>query len=183
MTTYYCFTGSPVGRLLLVGNHQGLLKINFQDGPTPMLPESAWRKDAAFFMTAIIQLNEYFSGQRKKFSLRLNLDGSDFQKQVLGLISRIPYSETVSYKDIARACGKPKSIHAVGIAISRNPFPIILPCHRTMHKSNKSSNFVGGKKFKETLLNLELGKCKDVDFKNNPSKENPLKKNPVKVSA
>ena len=65
MTIQYCFTDSPVGRLLLVGNHQGLLKINFQDGHTPMLPESNWRKDAAFFMTAIIQLNEYFSGKRK----------------------------------------------------------------------------------------------------------------------
>lgn len=183
MTIHYCFTDSPAGRLLLVGNHQGLLKINFQDGPTPMLPEPSWRKDAAFFMTAIIQLNEYFSGQRKKFSLRLNLNGSDFQKQVLDLISRIPYGETVSFSDIARACGKPRSIRAVGIAISRNPFPIILPCHRTKHISNKSSYYIGGKKCKEKLLNLELENCKNLNLQKESSKNSINEVDNIKVSA
>jgi methylated-DNA-[protein]-cysteine S-methyltransferase len=181
MTIQYCFTDSPVGRLLLVGNHQGLLKINFQDGHTPMLPESNWRKDAAFFMTAIIQLNEYFSGKRKKFSIRLNMDVTDFQKQVLALTSRIPYGEIVSYSDIAKACGKPKSIRAVGIAISKNPFPILIPCHRTEHVTKKTSDFVGGEKYKAILLDLEKGTNKDFDEVS--SRKIPLEVKAVKFSA
>ena len=158
MTIHYCYTDSPFGKLLLVGDFQGLSHVNFQDGSAPLLPEAHWRKDAAFFVNAIVQLKEYFAGERLRFSLRLNPKGSDFQRQVLEVVSRIPYGETASYSDIARMVGKPKSVRAVGTSNRNNPLPIIIPCHRVIGSNGKLTGFSGGAEFKQWLLDLEAGK-------------------------
>ncbi len=158
MTIHYCYTDSPFGKLLLVGDFQGLSHVNFQEGSTPILPEAHWRKDAAFFVNAIMQLKEYFAGDRLKFSLRLNPKGSDFQRKVLEVVSRIPYGETASYSDIARMVGKPKAVRAVGTSNRNNPIPIIVPCHRVIGSNGKLTGFSGGVEFKQWLLDLEAGK-------------------------
>lgn len=158
MTTHYCYTDSPFGKLLLVGDFQGLSLINFQDGEAPMLPESDWRKDAAFFVNAILQLKEYYVGNRQRFSLRLNPKGSEFQREVLAAVARIPYGETASYADIARIVGKPKSARAVGTANRNNPLPIMVPCHRVMGANGKMTGSVGGIEVKQYLLDLEAGR-------------------------
>lgn len=158
MTIHYCYTDSPFGKLLLVGDFQGLSHVNFQDGSAPILPEAHWRKDAAFFVNAIMQLKEYFAGERLKFSLRLNPKGSDFQRQVLEVVARIPYGETTSYSDIARMVGKPKAVRAVGTSNRNNPIPIIVPCHRVIGSNGKLTGFSGGVECKQWLLNLEAGK-------------------------
>lgn len=157
MTTQYCYTDSPLGKLLLVGDFHGLSVINFQSGPKPLLPESCWRKDAAFFVNAILQLDEYFTGQRQRFSLRINPQGSDFQRQVLAAVARIPYGQTASYKDIARIVRKPKSTRAVGSANRNNPLPIVIPCHRVLGANGKLTGFAGGIATKQWLLDLERG--------------------------
>ena len=162
MTTHYCYTDSPFGKLLLVGDFQGLSHVNFQDGSAPMLPEAEWRKDAAFFVNAIVQLKEYFAGERVRFSLRLNPKGSDFQRQVLEVVSRIPYGETSSYGDIARMVGKPKASRAVGTCNRTNPIPIMIPCHRVVGSNGKLTGFSGGIEFKQWLLDLEAGKLEEV---------------------
>lgn len=163
MTTHYCYTDSPFGKLLLVGDFQGLSHVNFQDGSAPMLPEAEWRKDAAFFVNAIVQLKEYFAGERVRFSLRLNPKGSDFQRQVLEVVSRIPYGETSSYGDIARMVGKPKAARAVGTCNRTNPIPIMIPCHRVVGSNGKLTGFSGGVEFKRWLLDLEAGMHEAVD--------------------
>lgn len=155
MTIHYCYTDSPLGRLLLAGDFQGLSLINFQDGSMPALPEKHWRKDAAFFVTAIIQLQEYFAGQRQCFSLRLNPSGSEFQLSVLEVVARIPYGETASYADVARIVGKPKAVRAVGSANRNNPLPIVIPCHRVIGSNGRLTGFNGGLEAKEWLLDLE----------------------------
>jgi len=162
MTTHYCYTDSPFGKLLLVGDFQGLSHVNFQDGSAPMLPEAEWRKDAAFFVNAIVQLKEYFAGKRVRFSLRLNPQGSEFQRQVLEVVSRIPYGETSSYADIARMVGKPKASRAVGTCNRTNPIPIMIPCHRVVGSNGKLTGFSGGIEFKQWLLDLEAGKFEEV---------------------
>ena len=162
MTTHYCYTDSPFGKLLLVGDFQGLSLINFQDGIAPVLPEAHWRKDAAFFVNAIVQLKEYYAGKRQRFSLRLNPSGSEFQRQVLAIVARIPYGETASYADIARMVGKPKSVRAVGAANRTNPIPIMIPCHRVIGTNGKLTSFNGGIERKQWMLDLEAGRL-DAD--------------------
>lgn len=157
MQMYYCYTDSPVGKLLLAGDFHGLKLLNFQNGPAPILPESSWRKDAAYFVNAIMQLQEYFAGQREKFALRLNPDGTDFQRAVLDAVSRIPYGETATYADIARLIKNPKSTRAVGAANGRNPLPIFIPCHRVIGSNGKLTGFNGGIERKSILLALERG--------------------------
>ncbi len=157
MTTHYCYTESPLGRILLVGDFQGLSRLNIQDGPSPLLPEMHWRKDGAFFMTVIIQLNEYFAGNRQQFKLRLNPIGSEFQRQILMSVARIPFGETASYSDIARAVGKPKAVRSIASAMKKNTLPIILPCHRVVSRSGKPSGYNGGASAREWLMNLESG--------------------------
>ncbi len=155
MTIHYCYTDTEFGRLLLAGDFQGLSLINFVDGPEPALPESNWRKDAAFFVNAIVQLNEYFQGKRQRFSLRLNPRGTDFQREVLAAVARIPYGSTASYKDIARIVGKAKSVRAVAAANRANPIPIMIPCHRVIGSNGKITGFTGGIELKQRLLDLE----------------------------
>ena len=139
MTTHYCYTESPLGRILLVGDFQGLSRLNIQEGPAP-LPRNTLAQDGAFFMTAIIQLNEYFAGDRQQFNLRLNPEGSEFQRLILSSVARIPYGETASYSDIARAVGKPKAVKSIASAMKNNNLPIILPCHRVVSRSGKQSD-------------------------------------------
>jgi O-6-methylguanine DNA methyltransferase len=90
--------------------------------------------------------------------LRLNPKGSDFQRQVLEVVARIPYGETTSYSDIARMVGKPKAVRAVGTSNRNNPIPIIVPCHRVIGSNGKLTGFSGGVECKQWLLNLEAGK-------------------------
>ena len=159
MTKHYCYTDTPLGKILLAGDFQGLSLINFQDGPAPVLPEKHWRKDAAYFVQAIIQLQEYFAGKRQRFSLRLNPSGTEFQLKVLEVVARIPYGETASYADIARIVGKPKAVRAVGAANRTNPLPIVVPCHRVVGSNGRLTGFNGGLEAKQWLLELEGLNC------------------------
>ncbi|NND38605.1 MAG: methylated-DNA--[protein]-cysteine S-methyltransferase, partial [Pseudomonadales bacterium] len=126
-----------------------------QDGPEPMFPERGWRKDAAYFVNAIVQLNEYFAGQRTRFALRLNPEATEFQLRVLETLARIPYGQTASYADIARLLKKPRAVRAVGAANRKNPLPIMLPCHRVIGSDGSLTGFIGGLERKKWLINLE----------------------------
>ena len=135
MQIHYCYTDSPLGKLLLAGDYNGLCYLGFQEGPEPIFPEASWRRDAAYFVNAILQLKEYFTGQRRRFSLRLHPSGSDFQLSVLEAVARVPYGDTASYSDIARLLNNPRAVRAVGSANRKNPLPIIIPCHRIVSQS------------------------------------------------
>jgi len=161
MQVHYCYTDSPVGKLLLAGDYNGLMCLGFQQGPEPILPELNWRKDAAFFVNPIMQLQEYFAGKRKRFALRLNPSGTDFQIKVLEALLRIPYGDTASYADIARLLKSPKAVRAVGSANRRNPLPIFIPCHRVIGSNGKLTGFNGGLERKSMLLALERGELSD----------------------
>lgn len=155
MQTYYCYTDSPLGQLLLAGNFNGLSYVGFQDGPEPVFPERDWRRDAAFFVNAILQFKEFFRGERKQFCLRLNPAGSDFQLKVLEAVTRVPYGTTASYTDIARLVKNPRAVRAVGSANRKNPLPIVIPCHRIIGRDGSLTGYNGGLERKEWLLKLE----------------------------
>ncbi|MNP45229.1 Methylated-DNA--protein-cysteine methyltransferase [compost metagenome] len=105
--------------------------------------------------TASQQLKEYFAGERRQFDLRLDLQGSEFQRKVWNALLTIPYVETASYKDIAEMIGQPKAVRAVGGANNKNPIPIIVPCHRVIGSNGSLVGYGGGLSIKESLLSLE----------------------------
>lgn len=100
------------------------------------------------------ELNEYFQGERAKFTVPMRLVGPPFYQLVWGELLRIPYGETVTYGDLAKRLGRPGAARAVGQALAKNPIPIIVPCHRVVGK-NGLRGFGPGLAWKERLLSLE----------------------------
>lgn len=102
-----------------------------------------------------LQLEEYFDGKRKEFDISIKLIGTEFQKRVWNELLKIPYGETVSYKDIAINTGSPKACRAVGMANHNNPILIIVPCHRVINENKKLGGYALGLDLKRRLLELE----------------------------
>lgn len=101
------------------------------------------------------QLDEYFCGMRKAFSLPFLLPGTPFRQSIYKATLSIGYGETATYSDIANAAGYPSAMRAAGSAMKANPLPILLPCHRVVHKAKKNCAYRGGTDIKHYLLNLE----------------------------
>jgi methylated-DNA-[protein]-cysteine S-methyltransferase len=102
------------------------------------------------------QLDEYFEGKRKEFSLPLEFNqGTEFQKRIWNLLLQIPYGETCSYKELAAMAGNPKASRAVGGANNKNPISIIVPCHRVIGADGSLVGYGGGLEIKKRLLELE----------------------------
>jgi methylated-DNA-[protein]-cysteine S-methyltransferase len=103
------------------------------------------------------QLNEYFAGVRRAFSLPLDARGTPFQRAVWDALCEIPYGETRTYGQIAAAIGKPNAARAVGAACHTNPIAILIPCHRVVGASGALTGYAAGVEIKEYLLTLEQG--------------------------
>ena len=101
------------------------------------------------------ELREYFSGRRRRFTVKLDLDGTEFQREAWGAMRRIPFGSTISYGDQARSIGKPKAFRAVGSANGKNPVPIIVPCHRVLASDGSLGGYSLGLPMKRRLLALE----------------------------
>jgi methylated-DNA-[protein]-cysteine S-methyltransferase len=141
---------SPIGYLKIAGSAEDITAIDFLDED----PETT-ANPASGFEECFRQLDEYFSRRRKTFSLKLNPQGTDFQKRVWNELLKIPYGQTVTYLDIAEALGDKKALRAVGAANGRNPIPIIIPCHRVIGRNGDLIGFGGGIWRKEWLLRHE----------------------------
>lgn len=155
MTTYYHYTRSPIGKLLLAGDGDCLSLLGFPSGSMSRKHEKKWVEDISPFRKVIFQLESYFQGELQDFHLSLTLEGTKFQIAVWEALTKIPYGETRSYGDLAKHIGRPKAFRAVGAANSLNPIPLIIPCHRVISSNGKLAGFGGGIKTKEYLLNLE----------------------------
>ena len=101
------------------------------------------------------QLNEYFTKQRQEFSLPLLLNGTDFQNKVWTELSKIPYGKSISYLQLAKKLGDAKCIRAAGTANGKNPFAIVIPCHRVVGSNGKLIGYAGGIHRKQWLLEHE----------------------------
>lgn len=101
------------------------------------------------------QIEDYFSGRRKSFDLKLLLKGTEFQKKVWTALTRIPYGRTCTYKEIAMMIGNPGAARAVGGANNKNPLPIVVPCHRVIGKDGSLVGYGGGLAVKKELLQIE----------------------------
>ena len=141
---------SPIGWLSIEDDGTALTSINFEK---QACKDCVKRSDLADM--AIKQLEEYFSGTRKSFSLPMAPVGTQFMQDVWHALTNIPYGEVRSYAEIAREIGNPKACRAVGMANNRNPLPIIIPCHRVIGANGKLIGYAGGLGCKEKLLELE----------------------------
>jgi methylated-DNA-[protein]-cysteine S-methyltransferase len=152
---HYSHMDSPVGRLLLAGDEAGLRLISFPSEKSNRAPAPGWRCDDAPLAEAVRQLQAYFAGELSEFDLALAPEGTAFQLSVWQELRRIPYGETVSYGEVARAIGRPTASRAVGAANGSNPLPIVIPCHRVIGSTGKLTGFGGGLDTKAALLALE----------------------------
>ena len=151
----YTYMDSPVGRLLLTGDEDGLRLIGFPEGKMVIQPAADWIESRKTFHEAIRQLQGYFGGELREFDLPLAPEGTPFQLAVWSKLREIPYGETISYGELAARVGNPKASRAVGMANGRNPLPIVVPCHRVIGSSGKLTGFGGGLGTKQLLLDLE----------------------------
>ena len=152
---HYDYLDSPIGRLLLVRDEEGLRHIAFETGrhPTPLEPQ--WQAAREPFRDVRAQLAAYFAGELQVFEVTLAPRGTPFQQQVWRELCAIPYGATTSYGAIARRLGEATASRAVGAANGRNPLPIIVPCHRVIGADGSLTGFGGGLPIKRFLLDLE----------------------------
>jgi methylated-DNA-[protein]-cysteine S-methyltransferase len=150
---------SPVGELKLIANDKGLAAILWEnDNPKRVrIGPLEENKNHSVLMEVERQLKDYFAGKLKRFSIKLDPLGTDFQKKVWEALLTIPFGETRSYGQIAKQIGKPKAVRAVGAANGKNPISIIAPCHRVIGANGTLTGFAGGLKVKANLLRLESG--------------------------
>ncbi|KUO75502.1 MAG: cysteine methyltransferase [Clostridia bacterium BRH_c25] len=146
------FYESAIGKIGIAEKAGRITNVYFTDDKVPkdmQLCETTLLKEAAR------QLENYFKGELKEFSLPLEPSGTAFMKQVWTALCEIPYGKTASYGEIAEKVGKPKAARAVGLANNRNPIPIFIPCHRVIGANGSLTGYAGGLDLKMKLLDLE----------------------------
>lgn len=148
---------TPLGRMTLTANPQAVTEVRFgEEVPLGSVLCSGEEAPELLRQTAR-ELGEYFAGRRRRFTLPLAPQGSEFQKKVWRALQTIPYGETRTYKDIALQIGHDLSYRAVGMANNRNPIAILIPCHRVIGYDGKLTGYAAGLDVKEWLLDFEKG--------------------------
>ena len=159
----YRTVDSPLGLLLLAATGEGLVRVAFScedhdavlarlaSDISPRILRTPRRLDEAAH-----QLDEYFAGKRRAFSLPVDLQlAHGFRRTVLDHLRRIPYGVTKSYAAVARAAGNPSAVRAAASACSHNPLPLVVPCHRVVRSDGTTGEYLGGPEAKRALLAME----------------------------
>lgn len=157
------YINSPLGIIEIVGDEYGIQVIRTLEEAYLSEAEKVWIQEAmeypertpSYLKQGISQLQEYFQGQRTKFSLQLNPEGTPFQKKVWRELLKIPYGKTRTYLDQAKIVGDPKAIRAIASANGKNPLWIVVPCHRIIGSDGSLTGYAGGLWRKQWLLNHE----------------------------
>ena len=142
---------APIGKMLIISNGEAIIEIDHvnHDEPITSSPDE-------FCNLAAKQLDEYFAGARIEFDLPLKaVKGTEFQKAAWQALTTIPYGETISYGEQAKRMNNPKAVRAVGGANGKNPFSIVVPCHRVIGANGTLTGYTGGMSRKEWLLDFE----------------------------
>lgn len=163
---HYTIMDSPIGEIMFAATDKGLCWLTFGSEEPAVLSLKRWAKSqlqceqvvneqTPLLVDALKQFQQYFAGERLSFDIPLDVYGTAFQKKVWDQLTKIPYGEVCSYKDVAIAIGAPKAVRAVGGANNRNPLSIIVPCHRVVGSNGALVGYGGGLNVKEFLLRLE----------------------------
>ncbi len=173
-----------MGELFVAASPRGLLQLHMipKGAVGPILkelsgtyPDAAVREGGKPLEPILEEIREYFSGERKEFSIALDLKGTPFQMAVWDELQRIPYGETRSYGEVAAKIGKSKAARAVGMACNRNPIAIVVPCHRVVGAKGDLTGYAFGLKIKARLLELERRVRRKEDWgKDNIAKSLPF---------
>lgn len=156
MTVFFGHIDSPIGRLLIAADDDGIRAVEFPENRHPVKREGEWREgEHPLVDEAARQLGEYFAGARRGFDLPLAPRGTEFQRKVWLALRGIPFGQTWSYAQLAKSIDNMQAMRAVGAANGRNPIPIIVPCHRVIGANGTLTGFGGGLPTKEFLLRLE----------------------------
>ncbi|PIS10945.1 MAG: methylated-DNA--[protein]-cysteine S-methyltransferase [Bdellovibrio sp. CG10_big_fil_rev_8_21_14_0_10_47_8] len=156
MNTVQWSVKSEVGPLYVVASEKGLRGIFRKKLAAPMAPSLGQpRPEIQMLKQAVEQLQEYLSGERQKFDLPLDIQGTDFQMKVWRALRKVPYGKTCSYKDVAKKINQDKAVRAVGTANGKNPVCIVIPCHRVIAADGSLGGYSGGLDMKTYLLQLE----------------------------
>lgn len=153
---------SPVGVLLIVANDVAVTALSWgterdvdsavRSGTDPVDPVRH-----PVLAQAVLELDEYFSGNRRTFDVHVEVAGTEFQRHAWQVLRTIAYGDTISYAEQARRMGRPRAVRAVGGANGRNPVGIIVPCHRVIGADGSLTGFGGGLGVKQWLLEHERG--------------------------
>ncbi|UOB15930.1 methylated-DNA--[protein]-cysteine S-methyltransferase [Abyssalbus ytuae] len=144
------FIKTPLGIAKITGDENGISSVSILDTEekeSDVIPEH--------LQDCVYQLQEYFDGKRQSFSLTLNPEGTDFQKRVWQALTEIPFGKTTSYLQLSKKLGDVKAIRAVASANGKNPFWIIVPCHRVIGADGSLTGYAGGLWRKKWLLEHE----------------------------
>ena len=154
----YRMVDSPVGALLLAGDGRALRRLAFAESRA-LRTRPDWAPDRAGALDAVVrELEAYFGGRLRRFSVVVEPRGTPFQQRVWQALCDIPYGETTSYGALARRIGAERAVRAVGAANGANPIAIIVPCHRVIGADGSLTGFGGGLPVKRALLDLEQGR-------------------------
>ncbi|WP_028584114.1 methylated-DNA--[protein]-cysteine S-methyltransferase [Desulfogranum mediterraneum] len=156
MTLYTTFN-TPFCRMILVGTTDAVsgLHLDTGEGKRAFSIDPAWIRNESAFGDAREQIEAYCSGRLKRFSLALEVEGTEFQQGVWSALQDIPFGEVRTYGEIAAAIGNEKASRAVGMANSNNPLPLIIPCHRVIGADGSLTGFAHGLSIKRRLLEFE----------------------------
>tara|TARA_Y100000588_G_scaffold5468_1_gene6565 strand:+ start:746 stop:1234 length:489 start_codon:yes stop_codon:yes gene_type:complete len=142
---------APIGKMIIISNGEAIIEIDHVNHD-----ESITSNPDELCSLATKQLDEYFAGTRIEFDLPLKtIKGTEFQKAAWQALTTIPYGETISYGEQAKRMNNPKAVRAVGGANGKNPFSIVVPCHRVIGANGTLTGYTGGMSRKEWLLDFE----------------------------
>lgn len=140
---------SPIGPLRFTASGRGLTRVCFEGEPLPI-------DEPPVSPLVTQELAEYFAGTRREFTVPLDLSGvTEFRAAVLRELAKVPFGETTTYAQLARAVGNPKAVRAVGSACATNPLPLFIPCHRVLRSDGQLGGYRGGVEAKRFLLRME----------------------------
>lgn len=153
----YDLVPSPLGTMLLIARADALTGIHFEGERYQPAIGADWQRTAnhRVLRAARAQLDDYFAGGRTSFDLPLAPVGTPFQRAVWKAIATVPFGATIAYRELAARAGRPGSIRAAGAATGRNPWTIVVPCHRIVGSNGALTGYAGGLDRKRALLALE----------------------------
>lgn len=152
MTRSIFFYKTRIGRIGIAENGDSVTNLFFED---ETIPRDVIVRETPLLWKAANQLQQYLIGKRKIFVLPLAPAGTEFMQRVYESLLIIPYGETRTYRDVARSTGNSNASQAVGLACSRNPIPLFIPCHRAIGSDGSLKGYKGGLSAKARLLDIE----------------------------
>ena len=162
MQIHYTVVPSALGRLLVAATERGVCSIKLGDSAAALAedlrreyPRAALEDDLGKLSPAVVALREFLAGERPRVDLPLDVQGTAFQRRVWNYLRRIPFGETKSYGEVARAIGQPRAARAVAAACASNHAALVIPCHRVVQGDGAPGGYHWGADRKRQLLDME----------------------------